>query len=315
MPTQLVYNFEFPRFRMQFKVAGYRFERVPEYEERVKALHHTMHVHHEFDIPLNSGGHAITATVEAPRHPSASVIPWGHSAPTALDDILLLFSLFTGRQVFALRRPLTTREVLTADPRKFFFGTSLRKTLRYKPHREGDSEPYDVGFEEGIEKVYSTIKQESWLKTYGEGYFLLIFREACRRQILESSFMLCWSIWEHLFAILNGSWLSKETIRSITSADKLAYLIARYEILEEMQSAQRTKLKKLSEVRNSVVHTGRFVDSQSMELATLFVRVTEHLVVKTLGLKPFDVLGTMDKFKDFILEEQKGVSRARSHKG
>ncbi|MFA7079071.1 MAG: hypothetical protein WC147_11785, partial [Syntrophomonas sp.] len=87
------------------------------------------------------------------------------------------------------------------------FGGILRMSIPYKEMRN-NSDPYvcyDIGFQESLNSMYELIRTEEWQKTYEKGYFLLIAKNAFKPQILETSFLLCWTIWEHLFTILDCS--------------------------------------------------------------------------------------------------------------
>ncbi len=69
-------------------------------------LQHLVPVYSEFDRPINTGAHAITAEVEVPAKEKKPVLEWGDKNATALDDILLLLSVFTLRDVFAAPEPI-----------------------------------------------------------------------------------------------------------------------------------------------------------------------------------------------------------------
>ena len=61
----------------------------------------------------------------------------------------------------------------------------------------------------------------------------------------------------------------------------------------------------LVQIRNKLIHTGRFPDKQAKDGAVLFVRITEKVVAQILGLAPSDVLGSLHKFKAFLSGEEK----------
>lgn len=222
-----IYNFEFPSFCKQIEIDSYIFQRVPEYSERVKSLQHGVSITHEFRIPLTTGSHAITSIVDLPSKEKKAVLPWGKEMPTALDDILLLLSIFTSRHVFAAEPDENGNSIIVADPRQYYFGRSLRTSLPYERNESVDGSEYDAGFENGINKIHKRVRRKKWLESYGNGYFLFIFREACKRQILETSFILCWSIWDHLFYLHNKKWLSDEAIRKLPSKEKVSFVITR----------------------------------------------------------------------------------------
>ena len=54
----------------------------------------------KFDVPINTGSHALTATVEFSTPERSAVLGWAGDDATALLDVALLLSLFTSRSVF-----------------------------------------------------------------------------------------------------------------------------------------------------------------------------------------------------------------------
>jgi hypothetical protein len=61
-----VFNLEFPSWTKEMSIHGYRFYRVTNYEERLKALQHLSNHHSEFSVSTNEGRHSHTAYVEPP---------------------------------------------------------------------------------------------------------------------------------------------------------------------------------------------------------------------------------------------------------
>jgi len=304
-----IYNLEFPSFCKKMEIYGYIFQRVPEYKERVKSLQHTASVFSEFEKPMATGTHAITAIVDLPFKEKLAVLPWGHNKPTALDDILLLLSIFTSRQVFTLEPDDNGDSIIVADPREYFFSRSLRTSLPYERKKFDEGTEYNIGFEKGINKIYKRVRSKKWLESFGKGYFLFIFREACKRQILETSFILCWSIWEHLFALHNQKWLSDATIRKLPAKEKVSFIIIKYKIKEQIERKDKEGLERFVQIRNRLIHTGRFSDEQAKNGAELFVRITERVVAQILGLTPSDVLGSLSGFKAFLSGGEKEFMR------
>lgn len=129
---------------------------------------------------------------------------------------------------------------------------------------------------------------------------------AFRRQILESAFMQCWTIWEHLFAILNQKWLSKEKIINLSSFEKISYILVGYAIREEINNEDREKIKSLSEIRNKLIHFGCFPERDSVRNeAELFIRITEFVIAKILELSPSNLFNTIEKLDDFLCSKKK----------
>jgi hypothetical protein len=126
-----VYNLEFPFKCEQFTVSGYTFKRAEQYAEGVKSLHRLLTEHFEFERSIKTGAHAITGLVQLPMKEKKPIISWVNGGATALNDILLLLSIFTEREVFTLEEPATDGETaITADPRGYQFG--LRTAIPYE---------------------------------------------------------------------------------------------------------------------------------------------------------------------------------------
>lgn len=285
-------------------VFGYRFTRVDDYQEQVLRLQHLGSSIAEFEKRANTGEHAITANVEIPEPEEQAVLEWSGTSNSALSDVLLLLSVFTGRDVFAgeTQDEHPEDEVIPADPRVYTWGGILRCSIPYR-RQPIEQEPfgYDIGFEEGINQIYELIRSEEWQQEYQQGYFLFLARMAFRRQPLESSFIQCWTVWEHLFAVLNRNWLSSRQIRKLSSTEKIAFLLVRYALRGEIDPTSRARIESLAEIRNRLIHFGRFPERGSVhEDAVLFIRLTEFVIARTLALSPSNVFNTMERLEEFL---------------
>lgn len=299
-----VYNLEFPSWCPEMTIFGYRFTRVDNYANQVVRLQHMVTVYSEFEIRANTGEHAITAYVDFPECEEKAVLEWADSSNTALSDILLLLSIFTGRDVFVVDNTSgdSSDGVIRADPREYQWGGVLRCSIPYKKQLI-DSEPwgYNIGFEEGLNQVYALIRSEEWQRKYQGGYFLFLAQQGFRRQSLEAAFIQCWAIWEHLFTILNRSWLSEKQIRQLSSSEKIAFLLVKYALKAEIDDSARDRIGSLAEIRNRLIHFGRFPERGSVhDDAVLFIQLTEFVIAKMLGLSPSNVLNTMDELEIFL---------------
>ncbi len=292
--TKWIYNFIFPYGCQEVEIYKYTFTRVPEYIERVQTLQHTFSSFSEFDRPMSTGTHAITAEVTIPGNERQPILPWREENATALDDILLLFSIFTQRDVFALKKPMGEGEgAITADSRMYYFG--LMASIPYEEGGEENGRKCDIGFQKGIETVYKLMRTDEWRKEYGNGRFLSLFRSACKIQILETSFITCWTIWEILFRLHNNTWLSDKQMIRLPAAEKIAFILTRYEIKKSVNATYRKGIKRFVKIRNNLVHSGRFLDERAIHDAMLFVQVTTIIIAKILGLSGHDVLDSETK--------------------
>ena len=285
-----VYNLQFPSYCNTIDIFGYNFTRVKEYQERLKSLHHTFSSISEYERKMNLGTHANTAIVNCPVREKKAILPWDKKddRPHALDDISLLLSIFTGRHVFTTPFPIDDGKHSTyCDPRSYPF--DLRTTIPYEAQTKNDIFEYDIGFERGIKKVYELMNTEEWQQKYDNGRFLFLFHSAIKPQIIETSFLTCWTIWEHLFTLHNQAWMSEREIKKLPVAEKIAYLIIEYNIKNVLDDKDRKGIKRFANIRHRLVHAGQFPNKQSIEDASLFVRVTLMVVATILGVIPRNV--------------------------
>lgn len=306
MPRVLhVYNLKLEWPDEPMEIGPYRFVPVEGYSERYKELQHLGSPRGaDGSIEATTGGHQITGTVAIPNNERTAALGWGHEDPTELDDILLLLSLFTGRKVFVLD-PGEEKGPIIADPREFKYGGSLGLSLgRVTRPSEWGTDDYAINLSAGTSQVNETIRSEAWQATYGPGHFLFLFHAACHRQVLETSFILCWVIWEHLFAVHNERWLSEKTLKRMPVEEKLAYILTKYDVRSEVPKEHRKKLTELARVRHLLVHDGRFTDAESQELADIFARLTEIIIAKIIGLEASNVFSPEERFDRFLNSRQ-----------
>lgn len=254
MKTLPVYNLEFPSYCSEIEIFEYRFFRADDYAEKVLELQHLSDVSSEYHKKPNTGGHEITANVEIADTEATPVLEWSGENSTALEDVLLLLSIFTGRDVFTQLNP----GVIIADPRNYQWGGVLMCSIPYKGVPIDPPHECNIGLEEGLNNIYKLIRTDEWQDEYQRGYFLFLARLSFRRQTLDQTFIKCWTIWEHLFATLNRKWMSSNEIQNMKSVEKFSYLLVRYELVDEIDKEKRKKLVSLTKIRNRLVHNGRF---------------------------------------------------------
>jgi hypothetical protein len=302
-----VYNLEFRSWCEEMTIAGYRFVRVAEYPEQLQGLHHRITFHSEFGVKAATGGHRITARVFPPETEDRAVLPWKDDRATALEDVLMLLSIFTGRNVFVCRNEVMNApvSVVVADPRDDLWGGVIRGSIPYERApgpTKNDGVPHgDVGLETHLNQVYQWMSTAEWRETYRDGHYLLLFRNALQQRSLESAFPQCWTIWEHLFSVLNDRWMTKRTIENTNATEKIAFLLVRFGVRDRLQDKEQSRLRSLAAIRNRLVHLGRFPESGTcFDDAVLFVYMTEWMVARTLNLLPSEALNTLERFEAFI---------------
>lgn len=318
MIERFVYNLEFPHGVNEFKLGDYIFKKVDNYGEAFGEL---QHLSSTYDIDhittVKTGGHQITGIVFVPEKEKPAVLPWGDNNPTQLLDVVLLLTLFNDWNVFIKDWEYDENVAILVDHRMHKWGGQLllsapfelrwkdRQTGEVKIESEIDNKPiinYDqmnVGFESSLNEVLNLISSEKWCEKYGQGYFLFLFKQAIQMQIIETSFILCWAIWEHIFTLLNKKWLSKKTIETINGNEKISFILSEYFGISLDYQAKK-EISRLVETRNRIVHFGIKADHTDNKEMELFIRLTEQLMAIILELKPADVFDSTRKLKEFL---------------
>ncbi len=186
--------------------------------------------------------------------------------------------------------------VIVADHRMYQYGSALCPGLPFVEQSQGAMR-IDVGFEPGINGVLKVMSDTAWLTRYRGGHYLLLANHAFRRQILETTFSLCWTIWEHLFALHNDDWLERQTIHRISGKEKVAFVLSHYGLQEHVNLVDSPSIDELEKVRNRLLHFGMFPVEESKEKAVAFVKWTEYLIARTLGLYEAEFYESLDKFE------------------
>jgi len=307
MPTIDIFNLPFEDHLDAFGFGPYRFSRADGYQQRVMALQHILNCTHEFTIPRNTGGHSVTGTVEIPADEPAAILPFEkrqnerEREPTALDDCLLLLSMFEKRDIFARHWP-PHEEVIIADSRVFPGGGILRCSIPYAPSAHPDPmDRHNKGYIDGLNRIYELIRSVEWQEKYRHGAFLLLVAAAMRPITLTTRFSLCWTAWEHLFFILNQHRLSRRKLKDTHAADKIASILADFDIALTAAVTDNSQIKALVKVRNDCVHFG--MPQRTSEIKNsmlLFTELTEFVTARILNLSPNNVLNTNERLAEFL---------------
>lgn len=308
MTRKAIFNLEFPDGCELLTVGGYSFKRVADYDKVLEAMQHKFEKVDEFMVHPKTGGHAVTAYVDMPNLNDRAIFNWGTSA-TAFSDVLMLLSLFTGRDVFGQDLDkFAPSMIVPYDLRKYEFGGIYLCSLNYKASGDDPFESYDIGFEEGLNTIYELIHGADWQREFKGGTYLKLAWMAAKLRTMESAFLSNWTIWEHLFCILNENWLSSEQIEKMSSLEKLSFLLVRFDFKTDLNKDAKQKLGSLSSMRNRLVHYGIFPERDAVvDEARFFIHLTESLVAKTLGLLPSNVFNTVEKFEKYFLPKQAGI--------
>ncbi len=303
MSTLEVFNLEFPSHCHSFEIGGYRFSRVENYRERLQSLNHTGNFFSEFDIKRNTGQNSITANVELISPESEGVFPLvskDHQS-TGLDDVFLILTLFTSREVFA-RRWAIEDECLSADPRYFAGGGILRCSLPYVSSSHRDLlKCYDQGFIDGLNSIHALINEPDWRMQYKDGRFLILARDAFKHQPFSVRFALSWTIWEHLYSVFHESTKAREEIERTPAFEKIKFIMHKFSILPDTIVDTSPQLRALAKIRNSVIHYGVPPEQDHVwNDMLLMTRLTEFVIARTLGIKPSNVLNTEEELLQYL---------------
>jgi len=301
-----IWNLEFPSWCDVLTIGGYRFERIDGYEEALKSLHRTVAVSYEFQLDVGTGGHAQTAVVHRPAKECGAVLDWQEKDATELDDILLLLTLLTSRDVFCSPREING--AVTCDPRIHQYGHVLRTALP-RTMKSVDPAPNRcwIGLEEGLNAVHDLVRDPEWRAKHGGGYFLFLLRQAVLARTIESAFIQYWTILEHLFAVLHGPWMSDRQIQQLEACDKMCFFLVEYALASEIEEKGRQRIRELVRTRNRLVHNGRFPEKSTANAdAVLFTELAEFVVAKILGLAPTELFNTMERFEKFLTRAGEG---------
>lgn len=295
-----IYNLRFPDNVNELNVGGYCFTRASDYADKVKELASAFD---SGDFYTSNGSHQITAlmTPLEGREENEPVLPWNNlDEPKEYLDVLLTLSLLTGLNIFAKTwDDIEGKRQIIEDPRQHRgnFSRFVLPIGKARNNKTGevisDVEMnglsafewcrFDQGLEITANKVWNTLRNESWQKKYSNGAFLFIFSQSQRRQRTESTFILSWSIWEHIFSLHHSSWMSGREISKMSGSQK--YKFIKHEYFSNSNTEKESEV--LTEIRNRLIHFGFFPEdvnkNQSAHIANFF-RDTEQLVAKILKL-------------------------------
>jgi hypothetical protein len=316
MEEKFVYNLEFPPYIDKLVIGGYLFKKIPTYPEAFSKMQHLVNTGgSEYPVKDQTGSHQITAIVEIPDQEDPAVLPWLDKNTKQILDVLFLLTIFTDRNVFI--KDWEGEKPIIADHRMHQWGAELLLSLEHQPMWKDmntgelknisemaknpifDYNLVDIGFEKSINAVLNTISNKKWQEKYSNGYFLLLFRQAIQRQIIETSFILCWSIWEHLFTLHNKKWLDKRTSETLSGYEKISFILSEY-FLISLDDKAKQEIGKLARTRNRIVHYGMKADDIDYKEMEMFIRLTEQLMAMILELQPSNVFNSTEKLKDFL---------------
>ena len=317
-----IFNLEFPPYIKELTIGDYKFERIDNYKEAFNGMMCLVNSFGgEFGTQMKTGSHQITATVAIPLKEKKHILLHENNNLTQLDDILFLLSLFTDRNVFKKAWESSDDIIVISDHRRHLYGDQLILSLdeewvfKNKATEELKTEigqkdqhiawnQINIGFEKSLNQVLDTISSKKWQSEYEGGYFLFLFKSAIQRQIIETSFISCWTIWEHIFAIKNRKWLDDKTLERMGGDKKVAFILNQY-FLKTIDNVARENIQRLNKTRNRLVHFGKKTDKVDYKEMKMFIRLTEQLMAIILELSPSNVFNSFEKLNTFLKESKK----------
>lgn len=313
-------NLEFPTHIHTLKIGDYEFQRIKDYEQALLSLQHLVDSSGvEFHRKPNTGTHQITAIVKIPEKEKLVVLPWANKNLTQLQDVLFLLTLFGGRNVFHIEEEHKGKPLI-ADSRMHGHGGQLilstHKDIRWKNIETGkiisekemkgrqasDWAMIDLGFEKTLNEILKLISSSKWQDECSGGYFLFLYRQAIQRQIAETAFLSCWTIWEHLFSLHNRH-IDEEVIWQISGAEKISFILNKY-FLVEIDEAAKEEIKRITKARNRIIHYGIIPDNVDLGEMEMFIRLTEQIMAIVFKLQPSNAFNSFEKLENFLKEER-----------
>lgn len=313
-----IYNLEFPPYIEQLKIGDYIFKRIENYKEAFDGMMCLVNSSgSEFNTQVKVGAHQITAKVGIPQKEKKCSLPFGNNKLTQLDDVLFLLTIFTDRNVFKKDCEDSDNIAVISDHRIHQYGGQLRCSIQYESrwkHRntgelrnEGEMEDIpildyhkiNIGFENTLNKVLNLISSKRWQDEYECGYFLFLFRSATQRQIIETAFISCWTIWEHIFAIKNRKWLDDKAIEQMSGDKKIGFILNEY-FLKNIDDVARKNIQKINKTRNRLVHFGKKTEQIDIKEIEMFIRLTEQLIAIILELSPSNIFDSFERLDSFL---------------
>lgn len=321
--TFQIFNLEFEPYIEELKIGDYIFKRVKNYKDAFNGMMCLVNSSgSEFNTTIKVGSHQITAEVDMPENEKKCVLPFGNNKLTQLDDVLFLLTIFTDRNVF--KKDWEDREniAIISDHRIHQYGGQLACSIQYESRWKNkntgelkteeemkdmpifDYNQINVGFENTINKVLDLISSEKWQNEYEGGYFLFLFKSAIQRQIIETAFISCWTIWEHIFAIKNRKWLDNTAIEQMSGDKKIAFILNEY-FLKNIDDTSRKNIQRINKTRNRLIHFGKKTEQIDYKEMEMFIRLTEQLIAIILELSPSNIFNSFEALDNFLACKKK----------
>ena len=120
-----------------------------------------------------------------------------------------------------------------------------------------------------------------------------------QRMDIEPTFVLCWTVWEHLYSTINPKALSTKQLELLEGKQKITYFFVKYFGLK-LNKGSHNELLRITKARNTLLHRGKKPSDVDYGEMTLFIQATACLISKILGLTPSNVFNTNEKLARFL---------------
>lgn len=164
----------------------------------------------------------------------------------------------------------------------------------------------NIWFEKTLNQILEKLWSEQRQKEYDWWYFLFLYKDALPRQILEKSFLTCWTIWEQIFAIENKKWIPEENLFKTWADQKIAYILTKY-FSKNIDKTGWSNVRRITKSRNRLAHFWKKTDDVTNEEKDMFIRLTEQLIAIILGLSPSNIFNSFEMMDKFLKKTKKNT--------
>ena len=274
-------NFHFEEDFTPFDIHGYTFSPIPGKQPKKRMIYSS-------DYFLKSNRNMkLNAKVSIPSKQNNSIFRKDGIYPNnrkikLLDDILVIISILIGRNVI---------------PK--FYDKFLEFPLCSGKHCEGVLRN-SAELQKHLSVAIPAILIRDWQEKYENGFHVSMFYNASNIFVTEPRFLADMALWEYLYH-RNHQSLSYDSLNRRTLNTKINFLVKEY-LLPSLTSLPEERLRIFSDIRNQLSHNGKlpiqnprspFIGLSWIgcrKYIKLFSRLTQVLVLKTLGIDCLDQL-------------------------
>lgn len=278
-------NFLYVEDFQPFTIDGYTFypiperqpqRRVPSTSDDILRYNRRMHLNARVSIPARQRDSIFRKGGKYSRNRRIKF----------LEDLLMVVSICIGRNVV---------------PR--FYEKRLEFPLCSAKHCEMVSSN-STELKAHLETAIAEIQKSEWQRKYDNGFHVRAFYNASDIFVMEPRFLADVTIWEYLYYCNNRS-MPYDTLTGVSLNTKINYLVKEY-LVDSLSSIPEERLRIFSDIRNQLSHNGKLPIenprsafqhlgwSGCREYLRLFKRLTQVLVLKTMGVDALDRLRVFD---------------------